>query len=55
MSILIMSGEPEIQCVSTGMVIKAFFSVLKVEWHLSEKSQVEPLWLRWVSGMVMSE
>ena len=36
-------------------VVKAFFSVLKVEQHLSEKSQVEPLWVRWVSGMAMSE
>ena len=50
-----MSGEPGIQCVSTGAVVKAFFSVLKVEWHLLEKSQVEPLRVRRVSGMVMLE
>ena len=43
------------QCVSTGAVVKAFFSMLKVEWHLSEKSQVEPLQVRQVSGMAMLE
>ena len=55
MSILIMSREPGIQCISTGVVVKAFFSVLKVEQYLSDKSQVEPLWVRQVSGMVMLE
>ena len=50
-----MSGEPGIQCVSTGVVVKAFFSVLKVEWHLSEKSQVERLQVRQVSRTVMLE
>ena len=55
MSILIMSGEPGIQCISTGAVVKAFFSVLKAEQHLSEKSQVEPLQVRRVSGTAILE
>ena len=29
MSVSIMSREPGIQCVSTGAVVKAFFSMLK--------------------------
>ena len=35
--------------------VKTFFSVLKAEWNLLEKSQAEPLWVRWVSGTVMLE
>ena len=35
-SISIMSREPGIQCISTGAVVKAFFSVLKAEWNLLE-------------------
>ena len=50
-----MSGEPGILCISTGAVVKAFFSVLKVEQHLSEKSQAEPLWVRQVSRTAMLE
>ena len=44
-----------IQCVSISTVVKAFFSMLKAEWNLSEKSQVAPLQVRWVSRTVMSE
>ena len=55
MSISIMSGEPGIQCISTGAVVKAFFSMLKVEQHFSEKSKAEPLWVRQVSRTEMLE
>ena len=40
------TGHP---LTSINAVVKAFFSVLKAEWHLSEKSQAEPLQVRWVS------
>ena len=54
-SVLMISKEPGIQCVSISTVVKAFFSMLKAEWNLSEKSQVAPLQVRWVSRTVMSE
>ena len=55
MSISMISGEPGIQCANISGVVKAFFSMLKVEWHLSEKSQAKLLQVRPVSRMVILE
>ena len=37
------SGVPGIQWAKIGAAVKAFFSDVKAEWHLSEKSQAVPL------------
>ena len=39
----------------TRAVMKAFLSASKAEWHSSEKFQGVPLWVRCISGTVISE